>query len=29
METAAMDYVPFANQISEDARKKLRVNRLR
>lgn len=29
MLSAATDYVPFANQISEEARKKLRVDRLR
>jgi hypothetical protein len=26
---AATDYVPYANEISEEARKKLRVTRLR
>ncbi len=27
--SAATDYVPYANDISEEARKKLRVDRLR
>jgi hypothetical protein len=27
--SAATDYVPYANEISEEARKKLRVTRLR
>jgi len=27
--SAATDYVPFANDISEEARKKLRIARLR
>ena len=29
MVSAATDYVPFANDISEEARKRLRVDRLR
>jgi hypothetical protein len=29
MRSAATDYVPFANEVSEEVRKKLRVTRLK